>query len=147
MCKDILFLVNWRWDVGGADYTLKRRNMNFNDFDWHDAIIKKIELDRNNPGNCDEVKFEIIWPNGEIVDFVFEKVYWTSMKLNFGIVAEETILEAIQLDEQAEELTNLYFKWKGILDDVKLNTYKIGLNSTGGEIKIIAKSFVVKRLK
>jgi len=120
--------------------------MNFNDFYWHDAIIKNIQIDRTNPGNDDSVMFEIKWPEESTMRIlVFEDVYWTSMNLNFGIIADESILYATQLDEQNEDLVSFYLKWKGAMDDVKLNTYKIELNSTGGEIKIIAKSFRVDK--
>lgn len=122
--------------------------MNFNDFYWHDAIIKNIQIDRTNPGNDDSVLFEIIWPeNGEKGILVFEEVYWASMNLNFGIIADESILYATQLDEQNEDLVNFYLKWGGAMDEVKLNTYKIELNSTGGEIKIIAKTFRMNNRK
>lgn len=42
-------------------------------------------------------------------------------------------------------LANFYSKWKGAMNEVKLNTYKIALNSTGGEITIIAKSFRIEK--
>lgn len=118
--------------------------MNFNDFYWHDAIIKNIQIDRLNPGNEDSIKFEIVWPEDKgKVTFVFEEVYWAMMHLNFGIIADETIMGAIVLDEHNQDLVNFYSKWKGAMNEVKLNTYKIDLNSTGGEIKIIAKRFSV----
>jgi len=58
-------------------------------------------------------------------------------------VTDETILDAMLLDEQDKDLSAFYSKWKGAMDDVKLNTYQIHLNSTGGDIKIIAKQFRV----
>lgn len=118
--------------------------MNFNDFYWHDAIIKNIQIDRLNPGNKDSIKFEIEWPEDRgNVTFLFEEVYWVRMTLNFGIVAEETILNSIELADDNQDLINFHSKWKGAMKDVKLKTYKIELSSTGGEIKIIAKGFRV----
>jgi hypothetical protein len=73
--------------------------------------------------------------------FVFEEVYWASFNLNFGIVCDETILNAVLLDSNDEDLNQFYLKWKGRMDDVKLNSYMIKLNSTGGWIKIIANGF------
>lgn len=120
--------------------------MDFNDFYWHDAIIRNILIDRTNPGNDDSVSFEIEWTEDrEKGVLIFEEVYWASMNLNFGIIADESILIATQLDEQNEDLAKFYSKWNGALNDVKLNTYKIELNSTGGEIKIIAKTFRVDK--
>ena len=121
--------------------------MNFKDFHWHDAIIKNIIMNRNNPGRKDEIEIEIIWPdNEESVNFVFEDVYWAMMNLNFGIVATENIAQAFLLKNDDEDLIAFYSKWNGLMDDVKLNVYEILLNSTGGRIKIIAKKFRVERL-
>jgi hypothetical protein len=123
---------------------IKDNKMNFNDFYWHDAIMQNILIDRNKPGILDEISFDIKWAEekGEVT-LVFEDVYYTMMNLNFGIVSDETILNAIVLEEDNEDLINFYSKWKGTLDSVKLNVYKINLNSTGSEIKIIAKGFRV----
>ena len=65
------------------------------------------------------------------------------MNLNFGIKAEETILCAEVLEDNNEDLANFYSKWKGLMDDIKLYTYRIELNSTGGIIKIIATGFKI----
>src|ERR1700710_2952877 len=103
--------------------------MNFNDFYWHDAKIKNIQIDRSNPGVEDTIIFDIDWPDGKGKSTIlFEEVYWAQMKLNFGIVADETILNSIELDSDNQDLINFYSKWKGAMDEVKLNTYKIELN-------------------
>jgi hypothetical protein len=121
--------------------------MNFSDFYWHDAIIENIQINRLNPGNEDTIKFEIVWPeNIGRVTFVFEEVYWAMMNLNFGIISHETIQSAYILEDNNQDLVNFYSKWNGAMNDVKLNTYKIELNSTGGEIKIIAKRFSVYKI-
>jgi len=117
--------------------------MNFNDFNWHDAVIKNITIDRNNPGLKDNVCFEIQWPEGGKGELIFEDIYWINMNLNFGIVSNETILNASIRDNNDEDLINFYLKWKGFMDNVQLNSYVINLNSTGGTIKIIAKKFKV----
>jgi hypothetical protein len=120
--------------------------MNFDDFDWHDAVIKEIQIDRSNPRIKDTIMFDIEWPEEKgKVTFVFEEVYWAEMKLNFGIVADETIMNAIELADDNQDLVNFYSKWKGAMNEVKLKIYKIDLNSTGGEIKIIAKTFRVDK--
>ncbi len=120
--------------------------MNFNDFNWHDVVIRNIQIDRGNPGNNDTILFEIEWSEeNEKGTLIFEEVYWASMNFNFGIIADESILDATQLDEQNEDLVNFYSKWKGAMNDVKLCIYKIDLNSTGGCIKIIAKKFRVNK--
>ena len=115
--------------------------MEFNDFLWHDAIVKSISIDRNNPGINDLIKLEIQGLDGEVVDFVFTDVYFAQLNLNFGIVTTETILTAESGDENDSDLVNLYNKWKGHLSNVNLNTYIFKFNSTGSVIKIIAGGF------
>ncbi len=116
--------------------------MNFNDLYWHDTVIRGIKVNRDNPGIKDEIIFELIWAeSGEEGLFIFEDVYWAQMTLNFGIVAEENILNAFQFTDDNTYLQNFYRNWKGVMDNVELSTFQIELNSTGGKIIIIAKKF------
>jgi hypothetical protein len=62
-------------------------------------------------------------------------------EFEFCIVAKETILSTSELEEGDQDLKDLYSKWKGVIGDMKLKVYKVSLNSTGSEIKIIAKRF------
>ncbi len=122
--------------------------MKFSDYQWHDAVIKNINIDRKNPGHNDVIIFDIEWPEEKgSVRFVFEDVYWAEMKLNFGIIADESIFDAAELNDDNQDVVNFYAKWNGFMDEVKLKTYKIELNSTGGVIKIIAKSFRIEEYK
>lgn len=116
--------------------------MDFKDCYWHDAIVKNIQIDRNNPGYKDTIMFEIEWPEGKgKTKFVFEDVYWVSMNLNFGVVADETILNAFELEESDQDLLNANSIWGSVLKEIKLKGYKFDFNSTGSEIKIISKRF------
>lgn len=115
--------------------------MKFDEVNWHDSIIKNISIDRNDPGNNDLIKLEIEWPDHKNGELVFKDVYWANLSLNFGVVADESILDAFLLERTDEDLINLYSKWKGAIDDIELNVYLISLNSTGGEIKIISRGF------
>lgn len=116
--------------------------MNFNEYYWHDAIIKNIQIDRTNPGVKDTILLEIEWPeNKNKSNFIFEEVYWACFNLNFGIASDETILRAELIEGQDVDLDNFYLKWNGAMNDVKLYAYKIELNSTGGSFKILAKKF------
>lgn len=115
--------------------------MEFNDFLWHDAIVKSISIDRNNPGINDSIKLEIQWLDGEVVDFVFTDVYFAQLNLNFGIVTTETILNAEFGDENDPDLVDLYTRWKGHLSNIQLNTYIFKFNSTASVIKIIAAGY------
>jgi len=119
--------------------------MNFGDFYWHDAIILNIVIDRSNPGRIDTILFEIEFPDLGKVNFVFDKVYWIKMDLNFGMVVSENILKAFIADRSDTDFVYISSKWKKFidLDIAKLDCYVIELNSTGGEIKIIATGFRV----
>ena len=118
--------------------------MNFNDYYWHDAVIKNIFIDRKNPGYEDTISFDILWtwPNEKFNQIVFEDVYWSRMILGFGIIADECIFEAYEASNDDLDLINFLDKWKGIFD-VNLNCYVIKTSSTGSEIKILAKGFKV----
>lgn len=120
--------------------------MNFNQYDWHDAIIKLISIDRNKPGVNDKITFEIEWEDRRKSILEFEEVYWASMLLNFGIVAEETILNAQTLNKDDTDLVNFYTSWNNLLNDTNLTAYLIELNSTGSIIKIIAKRYIISDL-
>ena len=126
---------------------LNSRVMNFTDFYWHDSIIKNITINRETPGEKDEIAIEIVWAdNEERVNFVFEEVYWAKLDLNFGIVVDENIYQGYLLSNNDEDLINFYSKWKGLMDEIKPNVYEIELNSSGGRIKIIAKGFRVDKM-
>ena len=116
----------------------------FNDFYWHDAEIKEINIDRYYPGKKDEIRFNILFPDKKkVVYFIFEGIYYASFGLNFGIIADETIRYASVL-ENDNDLSILYSKWKGHLNQIKLNVYFFELNSSESKIKIIAKGFRVE---
>lgn len=65
--------------------------MEFNDFYWHDAVIKNIQIDRKNPGKKDTILFEIVRQNGKMNKIVFDEVFFSKMTLGFGVVADECI--------------------------------------------------------
>jgi len=120
--------------------------MKFNNHQWHDSSIKSIYIDRNNPGITDTVSFDIKWTNGKMTKLTFIDVYWVSFNLNFGIIAQESILTAKALEKNDQDLINFYKKWNGERNDIDLTPYLIKLNSTGGSIKIIAKDFKFTKL-
>lgn len=121
--------------------------MDFNQYNWHDAIVKFIDIDRNEPGVNDRITFAIEWSNGKKSTLIFEDVYWASMSLNFGIVAHETILKAESLDKNDADLIRFYADWKGLLDEVDLTKYLIEFNSTGSVITIIARKYIIENLQ
>jgi hypothetical protein len=117
--------------------------MDFNTLDWHDAIILKIEIDRQNPGNNDTISMIVKWPNGSIYQILFEDVYWANLTLNFGVIANESIRSAHVLEDNDKDLISIYSKWGNMIGDMKLIGYFINTNSTNSNIKIIALGFKV----
>ncbi|PVZ07012.1 hypothetical protein C7382_1198 [Porphyromonas loveana] len=126
--------------LGGINKTKK---MDFNDLNWHDAVIKNISIDRSNPGKRDIIQLDIIWTNGIKSTITFSNVYFASFEMNFGIVALDSIFKAYSEDRNSYLVKELYKKWKGLIDDVDLNYYEIETNSTKSTIVIIAQEFKI----
>lgn len=120
--------------------------MEFEEIEWHDAVINNIVIDRKFPGKYDAIKFDISLPiDDENIQLLFEELYKVEMSLNFGIIAEETISQIEVYPEDTEEIMSLKKNWKGQLDDIKLIHYNIKLNSTGGCVNIICKDLKIIR--
>lgn len=117
--------------------------MNFNDIEWHDSVLKEIFIDRKDPGNNDVLVLNIGFQEDGLKSIIFEDVYWSCLNLNFGVIADETILEAYTQGKENEDLKKIYVKWKGYIDDMDLNIYVFNLNSTDSVIKIIARKFSI----
>lgn len=117
--------------------------MNFNDCNWHDTIIKNIIIDRNNPGMNDSILIEVIWPDDKKNTIIFNGVYWANFNMNFGIVSPENILSAYLTSKDDKIMVDFFLRWKGLIDNIDLHCYVIELNSTGGNIKIIANEFKI----
>lgn len=115
--------------------------MNFNNIEWHDSVLKEIFIDRKDPGNNDVLVLSIEFQDKSLKNIIFEDVYWSSLNLNFGVIADETIFEAFTEGKENEDLKRIYTKWKGYINNVDLNIYIFNLNSTGSSIKVIAKKF------
>lgn len=116
--------------------------MNFNDYDWHDSVIKKIEIERSELREMDTVVLDIEWYDDSYNKLVFENVYKAQLNMNFGIAGLEVIDTAF-ISESDIELQKFYEAWKGLMNDIKLNCYVIKTSSTGSELKIICKGFKI----
>ena len=116
------------------------------DFYWHDAVIKSVIIDRNDPGVVDEIWVDVVCPTenekGIIQRVVFESVFWVNLDINFGHFGDN-VCNVDMLDSNDKDLVDFYSKWKGYRDNIKLNAYVINLTS-GGKIKIIAKDFRIE---
>ncbi|MGI9344636.1 MAG: hypothetical protein ACR2PW_00020 [Gammaproteobacteria bacterium] len=115
----------------------------FNELPWHDSALLSIEIDRKNPGENDSIKLFIKWPDGNESTIVFNDCYFLDAKMNFGIVAEESILRA-DCRRECEEISVVKSKWSLLgskLDN--LFCYTINTNSTNSSLKILALSMDV----
>ena len=119
--------------------------MEFNNFEWHDSIIKNVIIDRNNPGKNDILQMEIIWPDGTNNTIYFKDVYWANLDMNFGVVSSESVFKAYSEGKENEILRSFYKKWKGMINNVDLKFYEIETNSTRSKIKIIARKFEINK--
>lgn len=116
--------------------------MEFNDFCWHDSVIKNIVINRDEFREMDMVYFDIEWYDNGTNKLIFENVYQVKFNMNFGVIGPELISNAY-VSENDLDLINLYKIWNGLIDDIKLNCYIIKTASTGSEMKILAKDFKI----
>ena len=108
----------------------------FNRLPWHDAELLNIGIDRSDPGNNDEVHLLICWPKGNKSELIFHDCYALEARLNFGIIAEETVRDAICLDS-SEQINEIRDKWKKLGSELKeLKQFQIKTNSTNSQIII-----------
>jgi hypothetical protein len=117
----------------------------FNSLEWHDAVIKSILIDRSDPGIIDAIELLIHWPSGHSNKVIFKDVYMAILNLNFGVVAEESILDASLIEEQTSTIQALKNKWRKLYSGIEaVQCYEIKTSSTNSEIRIFAMSFEVK---
>lgn len=116
----------------------------FNNLNWHDAQIQSIYIDRNDPGKNDQIVLIIIWPNKKMSELIFKDCYAFKAKMNFGIIADETILDAeyTEVSEDINEIRRAWIKIGANLND--LGRYKIETNSTNSMILIYACDLMIK---
>jgi len=115
-------------------------SFDFEDCYWHDSILKSIYIDRSNPGNTDTVEMIIDWYDRPASKILFKDVYLFKVVMNFGIIADETILSAYISPSDDEELLAVHRRLGMNTAGVKLNCYVIETNATGGIIKIISET-------
>jgi len=120
--------------------------MRIEDLNFHDSILKEITIDRNNPGYRDDVKLRIGLLDDCYIEVVFKDCFKAVIDLNFGVIADETILDFYKSNE-SEELKLLKEKWLKIGGKVDgLSLYCIKTNSTNSKIKIFSKDYKIKVL-
>ncbi|WP_306353298.1 hypothetical protein [Flavobacterium sp. '19STA2R22 D10 B1'] len=123
------------------------KNKEFNLLEWHDATLKCINIDRSNPGYNDSIEIDIVWPSGGENKLIFKDVYSANFSLNFGVIAEESILGASIIDNSNVEIIKIKEKWSKLYDGIKdLYGFEIKTASTASNIKIFALSFSLENV-
>jgi hypothetical protein len=115
----------------------------FDSLPWHDAELLELSIDRRRPGARDEVRLQVVWPDGGEATLLFRDCYAMTAEMNFGVIAEERIAGASLIDDDPG-LTSIRDRWKqlGASLDV-LRCYRLETSSTSSVIRIYAKQFEV----
>ncbi|WP_139858350.1 hypothetical protein [Bradyrhizobium ivorense] len=118
----------------------------FDSLPWHDAELQELTINRRDPGACDEIRLQVVWPDGGRAALLFRECYGFAAEMNFGVIAKEQIAAAstIQVDPY---LNSLRDRWKllGVSLDL-LRCYRLETSSTGSVIRIYAIEFTVTHL-
>jgi len=119
-------------------------NINFNDLEWHDATLQSIYIDRTTPGKQDSVIIKVIWENNCSSILKFFDCYALTMNMNFGIIAEESILSA-ECTSDSEYLHLIQKEWLQMgIDLTSLKCFNINTNSTNSSINIYSLGFYIE---
>jgi hypothetical protein len=117
----------------------------FNDFQWHDAEVISIFIDRRNAGRHDTIKLLMRWPDETESEIVFSDCYAFNAMMNFGVVASESVLSAVVIADR-DDVEEVKRRWRGVgVDLAGLRCYQLETNSTASKILIYALSFSVQR--
>jgi hypothetical protein len=99
--------------------------MKFDEIEWHDQIFSGININRTNPGNNDSIELRVVIDGNEMV-VLFDDVYFADIKMNFGIVADESIRYAI-INTDDIEIINI--QKNGVVPEVNWTNF-FALNLT-----------------
>lgn len=114
----------------------------FVSLDWHDAVLLGLNLDRSSPGERDEVVLRVEWPDGRRQTVRFLECYALVAEMNFGVIAEESILGARLVED--DRLAEVRRKWAVLgVDLSELRCFALTTNSTASELRIYAKRFEI----
>jgi len=110
----------------------------FNDLPWHDAQLLSLEIDRRRPGVGDEVTLAFMWPDGRTSRIRFQDCWKLEASMNFGIVADDTVLAASE-ETNNDVAERVRAEWAKVgLDVGDLRCFRIETNSTASTISVYA---------
>jgi hypothetical protein len=109
--------------------------MNCLDFSWHDGILQKIIVDRNNPGEMDTLELLVV-QDEQRWKVTFIEVYAVHLRMNFGVIGDESIY-SFKVLETSDEISEIKERWKVIGGDLaNLRGYQIITAATNSTIEI-----------
>ncbi|WP_061266548.1 hypothetical protein [Leptospira interrogans] len=115
----------------------------FNNLPWHDAELLLIEINRTLPGHNDSISILVEWPDELKSRITFTNCYGFEARMNFGFIAEESILRA-SINNEQEKLYIIKENWKSMGVDLdNLKCYEIETNTTGSLLLIYAIDFQI----
>ena len=116
----------------------------FDSLPWHDAELQELIINRREPGARDEIRLQVVWPDGGRAALLFRECYGFTAEMNFGVIAKEQIAAASTIQDD-RYLISLRGRWKplGVSLDL-LRCYRLETSSTGSVIRIYAMGFAVK---
>jgi hypothetical protein len=118
----------------------------FDSLPWHDAELQELTINRREPGACDEVRLQVVWPDGSRAASIFRECYGFAAEMNFGVIAKEQIAAASTIQDDPC-LVSLRDRWKPLRVSLDLlRCYRLETSSTGSVIRIYAMEFEVTHL-
>ena len=118
--------------------------MKFEEIKWHDQILIGIDLDRTNPGINDSIELKVLIDKIEM-GVLFQDVYFADIKMNFGIIAQESINYAT-INNEDIKIPEIQRQWSKVGAELdKLLCFEINTNSTNSLIKIYALSCEINK--
>lgn len=119
-------------------------NQDFNSLEWCDATLLAINIDRSNPGESDEVKVQVRWPDCRQATVCFSEAYGCSALMNFGVLGDEGI-EFAMVDDDEPGLADLLDRWKAVGYPLSgLKCFRIETSSTGSVILIYTRTWRIE---
>lgn len=108
----------------------------FEDMEWHDARVLEIRIDRHDPGKRDAIFIDILWPDGCASTLTFSGCYKMNAAMNFGIIAEDSILFA-EIIKESREIRELKETWGRMGVSIEgIMCFRISTNSTNSIIEM-----------
>jgi hypothetical protein len=117
---------------------------NFEDLPWHDAQVLSVEVDRSQAGYRDEVRLHLIWPDSTKSIVVFTNTYLFEARMNFGVIADETIL-AVSAHDEGQVIDEVRTLWRRLGVDLSdLTCFELETASSASKLRIFARSFELR---